>query len=135
MKPKITILAKSTKLPRKIHPFSRTNPVKVVVNRPDWGRGSEGKMLDIKTSKMCCLGFLARAIGFTEEDIAGTAEPRDVSCKFPTLIGGDSDRQGHTLTCNNLMHWNDNAKTEDPEREAKLTKLGARIGIKFVFKG
>ncbi len=67
--------------------------VKFTVKRSTWARGcgSLDSFLLNYNGKMCCLGFLARELGFSEESIEGRPHPR-VCGLGPELPGEEPHR-------------------------------------------
>lgn len=82
---------------------------------------------------MCCLGFLAREMGYKPCKIRMVHSPAYTkdSSLFPDTIVFAGD---NTNLCNNMMTINDTCYITDEQREAKLKRLFKRagIGIKFV---
>lgn len=117
---------------RAVKLFSKSQPLKVVVNRKSWDRGnSSGLLLSADTEKRCGLGFLACQIGLSDQDILDIGTPEAVSSKFPTLVNNGGL---NTEVCDKLMDINDDNKLDDKIREIKLKKTGLKAGIRFVFR-
>ncbi len=111
---------------------SKSRPLKVIISRRKWHRGSEfGSSLHASdTHKQCCLGFDARALGFTRCDISGKGTPGDLCKGVPGLSNKDGDA---TAVCSKMVEVNDNDSTDDAFKEKRLTSLAKRIHRKFVF--
>jgi len=67
---------------------TKAHPLVVRISKRRWVRGGRGpngiSALRLKENgKQCCLGFDARAIGFTIKDILGKGMPRALNCKVP----------------------------------------------------
>lgn len=125
--------------------YSPSKPLTVVVDRKRWGRGNPKNtaLLCRFTDKQCCLGFACRAMGFSRGDILGEGNPSDLvewneyrsapSLVIPGLT--KAKEVDNTRICNALMKTNDTDKLSDSRRERRITELGKRIGLRFVFKG
>lgn len=117
--------------------------MKLKINRATWLRGEGNKhsaLLRPSDNKMCCLGFLAVASGYTEEQISNQTTPGGLASslssdpepnKWPKGIMEDS--RLHTDNTCNLMAMNDDPMYSDEEREDFLKKNFARIGIEVEF--
>lgn len=120
--------------------------LKVVIDRKRWlrGGGVEGDTLDScllnKSGKMCCLGFAARAARVRKKDILGVASPAGLFQtlgKLPRslmrLLGSGSKDHYNSDLCGELMEANDSL-VNDSYREARIEKLGLKVGLEFSFK-
>jgi hypothetical protein len=113
----------------------------VTIKRSKHGFGKKGgSLLDRNTGLMCCLGFVAKKIGLTDDEIRGIAVPSDpdISKKFVAhpVAGKLIDRFGGSSTvCTMLIGTNDDVgqRMSRARREARLTKEAAKIGLKFRF--
>ena len=100
------------------------------VKRSNWLRG-EGDMdsylLRAKDGKMCCLGFLGRSCGWSDDALKDRRTPVVFGFvpDFPDALD--------LRALDAAMHLNDNASITDQEREAELVKLFAQHGIEVVF--
>jgi hypothetical protein len=117
-------------------------PFKFTVDRARWARGGirEGALLDPEDGSLCCLGFLAKAVGATDDDIRHYAAPSDVpDLEWPEGLlwdDPDHDRLRDTGVCDDIITANDNHLiADDTEREAKLREQFAQIGIEVEFTG
>ncbi len=85
---------------------------------------------------MCCLGFACRAMGMPPRRISGLGTPESVLYKvndYGVNLKGLVKNGEDTVTCASLVGANDDDCIDDSTREAKITKLGQRIGLHFVF--
>jgi hypothetical protein len=104
--------------------------IDVVVDRRKWRRGGpKDVQVDGLTrllnsqGKMCCLGFYALKVGFTENEIFDKWYPntKDPRC---TITEGSAHE---------LININDLSSLPPEERERKLIEAGEKVGIKFSF--
>ena len=123
------------------------------VDRSLWARGKkfdqygDSRLLN-EFGCMCCLGFLAKACGYEDEQLDGTADPEELFKQehedlWPDgLLRESSDddlefRSGYdrwnTDACHDIINTNDDETIGDELREEMLTILFARLGIKIVF--
>ncbi len=111
--------------------------IKFTVWRDKWLRGnSQRSALRIETGCMCCLGFLAKTLGATDELIDGYGTPEEVGAiEWPeSLVVQGEDRHEDTDVCESIVYINDEAGYDDDEREAHLRDLFARAGIDIEFR-
>lgn len=111
-------------------------PASFEVNRPLWmhGEGEGALRCEEGDHKMCCLGFLALACGYDEEDITGISylaakgrgDDERVELPFPAPWLGDGSI---------IANVNDNKDMTDSERERQLTEMFAAGGIAVKFVG
>lgn len=120
------------------------------INRRRWLNGGNknlvySKLLSPHNDRQCCLGFLAREVGYSKEEINDLGCPSDAARetgdnKFPkgflrwrrnTL----SEPWIDTKVCRKMMDVNDDKEITNKLREEKLTKLFAKVGIKVEFFG
>jgi hypothetical protein len=119
--------------------------IKVTVDRGRWlrGVGSETSMLLRESDgRMCCLGFVALALGKTEDQIRGYAAPgspvrdnRGVKVGFGTVLL-DLCPKGHLsepAPIAQAMEENDDTSISDEIREERLIPLLAEVGIELEF--
>jgi hypothetical protein len=111
---------------------------KFVIKRSEWHRGGKESLgtcqLLNEQGNKCCLGFYALACGLEENQI------KDVfyytSCKvepfikdvIPNELWKDANNR------NMFPRVNDDKKISDKEREVKLTKMFADIGVEVLFE-
>lgn len=109
--------------------------LKLVIKRSKWLRGEGGDcsyLLRKSDKKMCCLGFLALACGYTRKNISGYAEPTClVDNKFP--LGLIDEKGRSTPKCNSLMDINDSETFTDSVRELELKILFKKINVRVQF--
>lgn len=107
--------------------------IKVVVDRKKWHRGKTniGSKLLRKDRTMCCIGFLAREMGCKPRDIRG--KPVLASVQFMPVKYHDFAADYNDLL-DTAYETNDDIQLNDKIREARLKKLGLRMGVKFTFK-
>lgn len=95
------------------------------VDRETWGTstllGDDGRM--------CCMGFLAIACGYTAGAIRGKS--------YPSSLPGFSALMPELRKDDELMiaRVNDSVQLTRPAKESKLKDLFSRIGIALKFKG
>jgi hypothetical protein len=120
----------------------------VVVDRAHWLRGktgfgsmllrSDGEVVD--GGKMCCLGFVALAIGCSREEIVGVSSPLSkaflpkVSPHTSRIFPGLGSRHGDAVIAY-AVAVNDSDAIQDDERERQLTSLFTQIGVDMTFTG
>jgi len=116
---------------------------KFTVKRSDWlrGKGSDesGLLLD---GKMCCLGFYAKAQGFSDEELKEATSPGDLVCN--TLCDPKSrlidyrSQYGTMRHCDSvegvvLMTTNDDQYILDEVREKSLKEDFLKLGVEVEF--
>lgn len=112
----------------------------VVIDRAHWGRGwlldlpdSLGlRITDNRPGDMCCLGFMCKAFGHTDDEIKDYGTPSLNHTKVPEVF-----RDGYglgTLVVNKLVHLNDKC-LHNKETEEKIAKVFAENGVKVEFVG
>ena len=115
--------------------------MKLSITRSNWLRG-EGPissfLLREEDSKMCCLGFLAKACGAQDGDIVNSKIPsyaKKVSWPKGIVTVTDSELGYSTDLTIELMEVNDlhNKNLSDSIRETKLKEMFASIGIEVEF--
>jgi hypothetical protein len=135
----------------------------VTISRAQWGRGrAHGSALKrANDGKMCCLGFIAKLAGFTDEEITACPYPSKL---FAYEYTPSSDAEGgvselarvpgpahgkpvpeifeallqnhgptNTWLAAQLAVVNDDPNISDTEREQRLTHFAAEGGYKFIF--
>ena len=113
--------------------------MKLEINRRKWKRGpGDSALLMPKGSEfagqMCCLGFLARAVGHTRKEIYSYFKPSELDAPKGFIVDNLSGKDGYdNKLCNKLMEVNDDNKIDDTKREGLLTKLFKKIGVNVVF--
>lgn len=125
--------------------MSELERVKVTIERSRWLRGegsTESALLREKDGKMCCLGFVAIALGRTPEQIKGQSSP---TCGEQSVDGSTLAAAGTRLVMSEDGHWrepaaieramvvNDDRDVPDANREQLLTKLLAELAVDLEF--
>lgn len=111
----------------------------LTIKRSKWLTGSRevnnSKLLRSTDGKMCCLGFLAKKCGASEDDIQDISTPDDVpnlpNLKWPKGILDEKD--WNTDLCHEMMTANDSHNLPRSKRETKLRDLFKKIGITLRF--
>jgi len=112
---------------------------KLVIDRKRWNRGRGGSSLLNNQGKMCCLGFLAKSFGHSEEDILNVTIPSGIENanlnKWHGLLQKSSVESQNcvTNTCNHLMEINDNFRMTSSYRENRLKELFKKCNIDVEF--
>lgn len=121
----------------------------VVISKREWVRQSKGRnwgnsVLRQKEThcngpivRQCCLGFVARACGFTPEEIEGVGTLLGLTDAHPDRakdLGGlnpeeDTGMRLHT----EMIMVNDNRALTDREKIAALKSLGRVAGFQLMF--
>ena len=113
------------------------------IKRSKWLRGQRAKsvLLDVNGNQ-CCLGALASACGIASENIFDIQEPENISLLFEDLpkdysflvYNAIENLIFNTDTAYNLMQINDDSRTSDTEKEAKITEILRiqKINVEFV---
>lgn len=128
--------------------------MKVVIDRSMWyrGLGDSGSALRRRSDgKMCCLGFVGIACGYTPEQISGMSTPDDVlnfgqghvrapaeTSKWPEALAAKTmfdNGWGDTALTNSLITVNDSLTMGDDEREKRIGNLLASAGVEVEFVG
>lgn len=118
--------------------------LKVVIDRAKWLRGTgNGTLLRDQPGKpdigkMCCLGFVAKAVGMSDEQITERGDissclgskPQPESIKG-LFISSDGSLNAEDL----LIKANDGVNVPAKERERTIKRLGKAAGIAFSFIG
>ena len=103
---------------------------KLIIDRKKWRRGfDDGETYLFAENGMCCLGFDAVNEGCSELEIKDFHEPSHLNKKIKgiTKLGKDGDFE-NTKIAGYLMKANDEEDDTEDKREAKITKLFAKIG-------
>jgi hypothetical protein len=109
--------------------------IRVIVKKRRWLRG-EPEVAALYSSnefyntKMCCIGFLARRLGATVDDIRGIGSLRSVSTNKRCYTFANK----HRATLDQAYTTNDTLGLIDSERMTILGKIGRKMGVNFVFK-
>lgn len=116
----------------------------LIINRRKWLRGKphESYLLHATNNKMCCLGFLAKQCGYSDDEICGVTSPAGLKYrmfieamenKFPkTILNKDFENTDITGI---LMDINDKKRKNFTlaKREKKIKELFKKAGIKVKF--
>ena len=111
--------------------------IKFTVWRGKWLRGnSQRSALLVENGCMCCLGFLAKTLGATDELIDGHGTPEEVrAIPWPeSLVAQGELKCEDTEVCMSIVYANDDDGYADDERESHLRDLFARAGIDIEFR-
>ncbi len=107
---------------------------KFIIDRTKWHRGKgtqNSRLLSPSSGKMCCLGFLCKAYGVTDEQMFDIAVPYKLSDtarqKLPKWL------QDHNTPADLLIGVNDKCDIVGAEKEKQLTRLFALKGIEVTF--
>lgn len=109
--------------------------LKVVIDRSRWIRGGIGDSLLLRPSdkKMCCLGFVACAVGLGTE-IYGAASPENVlSSKWPKGFVEGAAHITNTNAIAEIMTTNDDTNLRGEQREKQLIVYFGHLGIDIEF--
>lgn len=113
--------------------------IKLTIDRQTWIRGDiRSALLRSKDNKMCCLGFLSLACGYTKEEIRDRVTPFTMLSKdkYPPLQIQEDCKVGlkdlYLTFTSGLMRINDGNHTET-ERESQLKELFAKMDIDVEF--
>ena len=113
-------------------------PKEFTINRSEWMNaytnektGTDSKLLDKDSGRMCCLGFYAKACGVPESKIINQQSPRDIKqSALPWLMRGGLETQ----LCDGLMETNDGLE-DHKKREKEIKEQFELIGVKVKFAG
>lgn len=107
--------------------------LKVIVNRKTWyrGQGGPGSRLLLEDGRRCCVGFLAKRLGASDETLL---EECDLLALTPCKQT-DSFSNSYDDTLNRAYNVNDNNKLTEEDREATLKDIGKKMGVQFIFRG
>lgn len=107
----------------------------LVINRARWARGENDGMetaLLGDGNRKCCLGFYAQQCGYTGM-IRDLSDLTEIStCNFTGLTKSDGNA---TAVHSRLLRTNDAIRISDKERETRISKIFAEIGVKVKFVG
>ncbi len=105
------------------------------VNRSSWLRGEANSfLLRPSDNKMCCLGFLAKKYGYSDEEIFNKDTFKSLSNidKLPEEFFYGSGNLSFIIQ--KLMFENDKIDISDEDREKKLTEFFKLINIDVKFE-
>lgn len=98
---------------------------------------------------MCCLGFLGRACGYSDDDLHGFSDPWDVMISagrnlfpkgtFYSISGftgetSESEKLRQTELITRIISVNDSRKFEEKDREAEITRLMRSLDVDVTFE-
>jgi hypothetical protein len=115
--------------------------MKLEIDRAKWQRGfkygCESRLVSapLEVPSMCCLGFLGKACGYSDDELRGVAFPDyvdDLSKWPPGILAEDEARSEVTRR---LLDINDDYYPEEQTREIALAAEFAKIGIEVTFTG
>jgi hypothetical protein len=107
-------------------------PLVCTIDRAEWARGDTGTAPALLNNfgNFCCLGFLGKKCGLSEESMEDVFMPYDLSDdlrnKYPSLSNSVWD---------NFAIINDDPKLSDFQREKQLRELAKKHGFRFRFTG
>lgn len=119
--------------------------MKLTIERAKWLRGegsAKSQLLRAYDGKMCCLGFLAIALGYTRSEILGLTSPADLACELHRVpagmgwlinTGDDGEGFDDSTPSAALMGFNDDRHATEGEREAAIKAEFANQGIEVEF--
>lgn len=118
---------------------------KLIIDRKKWARGRGGSELLQEDSTMCCLGFYAKALGYTDDDIRWRSTPSETIARhptkrnlFPAWLLSEKSYTGNSEAGCLLMKYNDAPNYEVPSeavREANIARIFKEVGgvdVEFV---
>lgn len=107
--------------------------MKLTIDRSKWLHGEggmESALLRARDGKMCCLGFLAKSLGASDESIKDYTGPSRTS-KIPWPASLIHTHQGSLS--DTMIRANDEIDKVEEERESELIDLFQSIGIEVEF--
>lgn len=119
---------------------------KFTIVRKDWIRGGKDDkgsyLLREIDRKRCCLGFYLQACGALDTEMENEASPIHVyrirrDDVVPDWLLGESqieqDVKTNSVDCLYLMEINDAPDIDEPDREARVTKIFKDQGVEVTF--
>lgn len=105
------------------------------VVRERWLRGQPGsKLLDRVTGHMCCMGFYARACGFSADEIGGLQTLHCIEDPFSAWLEDTVVRAIYRDGHDSIYMLNDaRVVLSEQEREQQITAALASVGIAVHF--
>lgn len=103
--------------------------MKLTIDRKRWARGPNtagNRLLCGENGRMCCLGFLSLALGYSEDQIRNRAMPAELAGPSPPVFAAVDDNGCHFVR--DAACFNDSPAFKEPAREAALTRLFAEHG-------
>jgi hypothetical protein len=85
--------------------------------------------------KMCCLGFISIACGYTSNEILGISSPSKLMYNTVNTVNTINTTVFNKLAVEEteMMNINDEHIVTEVNRESKLIKLAAKVGVELVF--
>lgn len=119
--------------------------MKLTIDRNRWlrGVGSESSLLD-SCGKSCALGFLAKDLGYSDDEILNKEGPdyilSDAGVRFPESLVKRIERKediwsAPTEIAVQIISINDDVNLTDSERESKIIQLFQKVDIELEFVG
>ncbi len=113
----------------------------LTIDRRRWRTGQEGEAMTGEgitvllndRGYMCCLGFLALAMGAKEEQIYDVSEPDRIAMDLPLLQKSVGVSKCNSDFAASAIQINDKIEIDATEREDKIEKLFAKNGINVTF--
>lgn len=102
---------------------------KFTVIRSKWGQGR----LLTNDGKMCCLGFLSKACGYSDKDLGTRSFPNSYWDRIPDKFRYAATAAYHARLATVAAQIND-LDAPLAEKEAKLITLFAKNGITLTFE-
>lgn len=107
----------------------------VQIEKSKWLRGiGDAVLREEVTGKMCCIGFLAQALGCTAKEI--TDAPRLDDFKSDDKEAEERRIlfiENHEDTLDTAYNVNDSTVISDEERIQELIGIGHNMGVDFIF--
>jgi hypothetical protein len=110
-------------------------PESFVVDRKTWLRGSLSAELLTTDGTRCCVGFLAKEMGVSDDDMRHCQVLHEVIEDAESSLPGPLRSPSMVVGNDNIYVANDDHQVSDTAREARLTELFAAIGIEVRFEG
>ena len=116
-------------------------PTEFTVSRKNWLRGDEdNSMLRDRSGKMCCMGFYAKACGYTDDEIRNEGDLGALALEADDSLHGIKDQllkfHKSILTGENgqgVYAINDSDNINDATRESLLKARLAKHGVTVHF--
>jgi hypothetical protein len=115
--------------------------MKYVVDRRTWfrGKGADDSKLLMDNGMRCCIGFVGKQCGISDDDLLGVAEVTAMHYdkkKFPTWMREPYSLKGKAglTVIGQAYHTNDDENINDEQREARLKEIFAEAGDEIIFE-
>lgn len=114
--------------------------IALTIDRSRWSRGDLNGVSRMRNSRgsMCCLGFLARACGYSDTEITGLPDPRAVVRNtslnlFPVgMVLVDPDPV-NSAAVSAMIEDNDSVTLTEDKRETRIQQKMAEFGVAVTF--